>query len=33
MVWWSGYSRWVWEEEDMWKINKKSIEELITVWN
>ena len=26
-------SRWVWEEEDMWKINKKSIEELIRVWN
>ncbi|MEB3342240.1 helix-turn-helix domain-containing protein [Okeania sp.] len=24
-------SRWVWEEEEMWKINKKSIDELITV--
>ncbi|MGD1809119.1 DNA-binding protein [Dapis sp. BLCC M126] len=24
-------SRWVWEEEEMWKINKKSIEELIRI--
>ncbi|WP_293142653.1 DNA-binding protein [Okeania sp. SIO3I5] len=24
-------SKWVWEEEEMWKINKKSIEELIRI--
>ena len=24
-------SRWVWEEEEMWKINKKNIEELISI--
>ncbi|MGD1703908.1 hypothetical protein [Dapis sp. BLCC M229] len=24
-------SKWVWEEKEMWKINKKSIEELIRV--
>ncbi|MGD1712919.1 hypothetical protein [Dapis sp. BLCC M172] len=22
-------SRWIWEEEEMWKINQKNIEELI----
>ncbi len=24
-------SRWIWEEEEMWKINQKNIEELISI--